>query len=402
VTLARLSALVLFVAVAAPAHAQQTRAETLERQRADKAGQLRGYERGRFEAFLFELEDRRLPERIFNPPRGIFVRMFGLPEGAGFGAGPAARFSNDTLSVTATSAITARRYWELDGRVAFPRLAGGNGFAEAGARRRDFPQEDFYGLGPGSERAMRTSYALRETSIDGSAGFRPASWLTITGNVEYLTPRIGHGEDPRVPSIEALFAEPSAPGLAAQPDFLRVGGTIRAEHIDAPFGSGMGGRYIVSYNRFQDRDERRYSFGRWDVELQQYVPIVNNARYLALRARFSELTPDGGHEVPFYLQPTLGGGYTLRGLDAYRFRDRALMLLQAEYRWQAGAFVTGAIFYDAGTVAPTRRDLDLRALEHDYGIGLRLGFLAASSMRADLAFGSGEGTRIVLKFSNVF
>jgi hypothetical protein len=395
------AALALLLGVAAPLLAQDTRAEQLRRERAEKAAKLRPLERNRIEAVLFEIEDRRWMERLFNPPRGVFVRWGGLPEGAGVGAGPAARFSTHTVSVTGTSVITARKYWEIDGRIAFPRLADRHLFVEAGGRRRDFPQEDFYGLGPDSAESARTSYALRETSVDAVAGVLAGSWLTIAASVEHISPRIGAGGDRRVPSIDSLFGSDAAPGLDVQPDFVRSGALVRVDYIDAPFGSGLGGRYTASFGRFADQATGRYSFRRWDLDLQQFVPIVNNARSLALRAHIAELAPDAGGVVPFYLQPTLGGGYSLRGLPAYRLRDRSFVLFQAEYRWLANPFIAGAIFYDAGAVAPRLREVAFDDLTSDYGIGLRLGWMGTASLRTDLAFGP-DGPRLVFKFSNVF
>jgi hypothetical protein len=92
-------------------------------------------------------------------------------------------------------------------------------------------------------------------------------------------------------------------------------------------------------------------------------------------------TPDG-NEVPFFLQPTLGGKArlvsvhedligsdgtraTLRGYRSLRFRDRNLLLLQAEYRipiW--GPFDT-TVFIDAGKVAGRPADVNLADLRHD-------------------------------------
>jgi hypothetical protein len=385
----------------AEAAAQDTREEQIRQQRAAKVAELDAHQPGAIEAALFAIEDRLLVARLFNPPRGVFVRWGGLPEGAGVGAGPAVRLSNHAISLTGTSVITARRYWEVDGRLALPRLARRHAFAEVGGRSRDFPQEDFYGLGPDSASSARTSYAFRETSVDVVGGVKPTSWLTIAASAEHLSPRVGSGRDPRAPSIEARFTDPAAPGLQSQPDFLRRGAVARIDYLDAPFGTGLGGRYSIAYDRYSDRDDGRYSFARWDVDLQQYVPIVNNARLLALRARFADLQADAGHEVPFYLLPTLGGGYSLRGLPAYRLRDRSLVLFQAEYRWLANPFISGALFYDAGTVAPRRRDLDLGDLTQDYGIGVRLGWMSNAAVRADLAFGE-DGPRLVVKFSNVF
>ena len=48
------------------------------------------------------------------------------------------------------------------------------------------------------------------------------------------------------------------------------------------------------------------------------------------------------------------------GFRRFRFRDRNLLLLQAEYRWEIFTAVDGAIFYDAGKVAPAARGPRLR------------------------------------------
>ena len=81
--------------------------------------------------------------------------------------------------------------------------------------------------------------------------------------------------------------------------------------------------------------------------------------------------------VPFYLQPTLGGAYSLRGFRTFRFRDRSALLLQAEYRWRINEFVEGALFYDTGAVGPELGDIG--KLERDYGFGLRAGSRAGPS-----------------------
>lgn len=178
--LPRLAAtLVLLSTVVAPASAQQTRNEQIQQQRAEKAGHLQPDQRSKIEAFLFEVEDQLWVERLFNPPRGVFARVGGLPEGAGFAGGPAYRYSNHTASFTASTALSTKRYWELDSRLAFPRLANGRALVEITGRRRDFPEEDFFGLGPASRRLAQTNYALRETSIDATGGVSPTAWLSV-------------------------------------------------------------------------------------------------------------------------------------------------------------------------------------------------------------------------------
>ena len=120
----------------------------------------------------------------------------------------------------------------------------------------------------------------------------------------------------------------------------------------------------------------------------------------ALRAFAASASADDGNEVPFFLQPTLGGAQTLRGFRSFRFRDESALLLQAEYRWRINELIAGALFYDTGAVA--RRLGDIGTLERDYGIGMRVGGRNGVSFRADLAFGGSDGTRLLLRFDDVF
>ena len=62
--------------------------------------------------------------------------------------------------------------------------------------------------------------------------------------------------------------------------------------------------------------------------------------------------------------------------------------------------MTGAFFYETGAVA--RRIEDLESFEKDYGFGLRAGSRNGVAFRADIVFGSGEGTRLLVRFDNVF
>jgi outer membrane protein assembly factor BamA len=148
-----------------------------------------------------------------------------------------------------------------------------------------------------------------------------------------------------------------------------------------------------------DLDLQRYSFNRVDVDLQQYIPLLNERRVVALRAAASTSDVDAGQEVPFYLLRTLGGPDDLRGFRRFRFRDENSILLQAEYRWEIFTAVDGAIFYDAGKVASRYEDLNLKDLESDYGIGFRFGTRNGVFLREGRGL---RGRALHLRFGHVF
>ena len=61
---------------------------------------------------------------------------------------------------------------------------------------RDYPQEDFFGLGPDSERDDRSE--LRhpfEPFRRARRGPTPARHLLVGGGIEYLEPRLGAGKE---------------------------------------------------------------------------------------------------------------------------------------------------------------------------------------------------------------
>lgn len=391
--------LLVLALVGRAADAQETRAAELRAKRQAKADQVKPPERAAAERFLFQLEDRLWVERILTAPRGVYLRLGGVGEGSGFGAGPAYRYRTGTFDFKVSAAGSLKRYVIAEASLLLPGAVGNGPFVELHVRRRDFPQEDFFGLGPASLVEERSNFALRDTLARVTGGLRAGGFTAgVTG--AHLDPAIGRGTDTRMPSTDVLFAAREVPGLSEQPAFAFVEPFAEYSYGYPPLNPASGGRYRVSWTRYSDRDLDSFSFTRWDADLRQYIPFFRRTRTIALRALLSSSSPDEGHEVPFYLQPTLGGGYTLRGFRSFRFRDRSLALLQAEYRWRINEFVTGAMFYDTGAVGG--RLGDLGGFEKDFGIGLRAGPPGGVAFRAEVVFGSGEGTRLLVRFDNVF
>ena len=379
--------------------AQTSRADELRARREEKARELAAGKRNKIEAFLYSIENDLMFERVLNPPRGVHLRVGGIGEGAGFGLGPGYRHQTDAFAFRLSGAASMKRYVIGEAALLFPGLVRDGAYGEVYVRRRDFPQEDFFGLGPQSRVEDRSNFALRDTLVRATGGVRAGGFVAGVG-AGYLVPSVGSGTDRRMPSSEIVFDRSALPGFDERPEFAVVEPFVEFSTADPPLNPTSGGRYRLTYARYQDRDLERFTFGRWDLDARQYVPLLHGTRSIALRVQVSSSDPDAGHLVPFYLLPTLGGSYSLRGFRTFRFRDRSLLLLQSEYRWRINDFVTGALFYETGAVGP--RLSDLGGLERDYGFGLRAGSRNGVAFRADIALGSGEGTRILLRFDNAF
>jgi hypothetical protein len=172
--------------------------------------------------------------------------------------------------------------------------------------------------------------------------------------------------------------------------------------IDSRDGQGYsrrGSLLQATLHDYRQENDGPYSFQRVDGAAEQYVPILRGNWVLFLGLRASTTATTGGHAVPFFLMPDLGGN-DLRGFANYRFRDLHSILITAEYRWYAQEYLDAAIFYDAGKTVQTRGALDFTGLKSSIGAGLRLHGPETTAIRFEVAH-SREGMRILLKFSPV-
>ena len=97
-------------------------------------------------------------------------------------------------------------------------------------------------------------------------------------------------------------------------------------------------------------------------------------------------------DIPFQELYQLGGGKKARGIIQGRYRDRAVALLQAEYRFNIWKRFAGAVFTSYGSVSESLPQIFSSQWKLNYGAGIRffLDPVNKTSLRADIAFGSDE------------
>lgn len=170
-----------------------------------------------------------------------------------------------------------------------------------------------------------------------------------------------------------------------------------------------------------------FSFQRLTIDLGHEFPIYKNSRSLAakdhngpddcsigatvhtcpavtrdregafgLRFIMNDSFTSSGNVVPFYFQPTLGGGdingnTTLGSYQDYRFRAPNNLLVRASFEHSIyGPFGLTAMI-DEGKVALTRGDLDFTHLLHTYSAGLTLRAGGFPMIYLLFSFGGHEG-----------
>ena len=347
------------------------------------------YEIPSAESRILSLEKRKFPQNIFVKGfHGIRPLIGGMPTGSGWvgGVGYIRGLEAEYFQMQANARISSLGYQVFDAEVLIPAPAA-NRRIEWSLRGayRDLGSLRFFGLGDGTSEENRSTFALEEQTVTTALWINPRGLLSFAGEGGWLQVQSGPGdEDDAVPLI---FPNTTVPGLGAPQTWIEF--DLREKStFPAP---GVVGR--LSVHRFEDTELSLYDFKRVVGDVAAYIPLGYRNRMIALRARTSHSTSDEGNEVPFFLMETLGGAETVRGFDAFRFRDQRNLLLSAEYRWEVWTYTDFTVFFDAGKVFSARSDFDFDDLYTGYGFGIRVHTPSGLTFRIDIAH-STEGPKL--------
>ena len=385
-------------------------------------------------ARVAQIDPAQLPRTTLGLP--LEFVLGGLRSGAGPTLGlrfePFAKEEGPYLSITGRGSL--ERYWNVqsilgyDAGLLTPYLYGSY---------VHIPQEKFYGVGPETTDELLSNYRWNRGIAGALMGIQAHDNLSFGGHVSYQHNDLGAGRDKGLPDLRNYFLpyrsqyERLIPGLNDQGNYIDVnymmlGGyaefdtrqIITEEHgiIDLPGDGAYNSRFAPIEQRLRgislDADQgvylaaeairhqafesAPYSFTRYKLEAQEYIPFRHGFQVLALRqfGAFSMTREDD--EVPFYMMETLGGNRTIRGFDTFRFRDRNVLVANNEFRWQAWFRLDMALFLDAGYSFKNLKDFELGEVETGYGVGFRFKSSRTTAARLDIAW-SREGVTTYLK-----
>lgn len=405
-----------------------SRAEHWEKKRIEKEAERTPFQPSKMERRLVNFEKAGFGESLGTRFGDIYVSQGGITTGAGFVAATVRYFRSnlfDTrLDISASAGYSIKGYQQYGfqfGNILrkspelFLRYSGSSGLSLFEKTRetegdlyyygevlyRHFPQEDFFGLGNDSREEDKTSYLLEGMSYDAVAGLRFGSHVGAFFKAGLFQPDIGRGTDSGIPTTQQLFDDSNAPGLNEQPDFVRLAGSIFLDYRDVFGNPNRGGMYSATYARFMDRDQGEFDFHRLAFDLRQYIPLGSEQRILATRFYSSFDDALNNARVPFYLMQSLGGSDSIRGYSDFRFRDKNLFFVSAEYRWVPHPVWELVLFYDAGKVFSDVSEFDFDGLKKGYGFGTRFKSTEDVILRIDVGR-SEEGIHLYFKMNASF
>jgi hypothetical protein len=252
-------------------------------------------------------------------------------------------------------------------------------------RWQDFGRVDYFGIGADTPVESQSAYGVRSTQVLGFATLRPLRWLDLDGQIGWMNPEARYEEGPLLPP------------LIARRHFLFNTVSMTADTRDFAGHPTRGVVARAAASRYDDRTANTHSFNRYEGELAGFAPMAGGRIVLAAHGWIVQSDVEAGQQVPFYLQPSLGGVNSLRSFADYRFHDANLLLTTLEMRVALLTHLDVAVFGDAGNVAGRVEDLDLR--RRSYGAGLRLHTRRETFASMDVAHGE-EGWRVLWRLKD--
>jgi len=291
----------------------------------------------------------------------------------------------------------------------------------------------FFGLGPNSPSAGRSVFGMTESilGINVIKPFKGGLNLALLGEVNgrFVNLRGNHSQSS--PSIEQLYDNTSAPGLATQPGFVQLGEGVRIKPV--LLNDHVQLNYLVNFQQFFAPSNSTYSFRRWTIDLDNEFPLYGNSQSsqpkdtngpdecaatvgaqrcpaisfarnregtVGFRLLISESATSAGSVVPFYFQHTLGGSDIngnpmLSSYQDYRFRGPNLLLLHESFEHSLWGPFGFTFMADQGKVALTRGDVDFQNLKHSYAAGFTLRGGGFPQVLLLFAWGGSEGHRTI-------
>jgi len=253
------------------------------------------------------------------------------------------------------------------------------------SRYRNFPQEDYWGLGPDTAEDARANYLLEDFDATGMLT-ASAGGLRARLQAGFTKINTGAGRDHEFPSVP----EP----LQSSPRYTHIGASIEYRSLDQESDPHSGGQYSFAWTRYMA------GFHRYSIDARRFLPLGVKHR-IGLRAQALFTQSSSRREVPFFMLPTAGGTDTVRGFHQYRFRDRNAFVLNSEYRHQLNAFMDLVAFADAGRVFSRSQNIGLRDLHPSAGFGARIKLGSKVFFGVDIGF-SREGGRLWFRSDQMF
>ena len=349
----------------------------------------------------------------------IPVIFYQAETGLGYGLGGllSGRFSADTLTRPSNARV---QYWTTTQGQSLLQLVhavytpGEQFYLNGEISAYDISNLYYYGTGPTSESADESATAYKlfiinqrvQKQLAPKLFFGALYRLTSTSDVVF-DPKT---KDGRIDNV--VFRDRTVTANPRQLEPTRASGlgpVVTYDTRDVPLAAFRGSLLDFSATFNGTGLGSDYRFVRYQLDVRHFQPILSERTILATQFLGQFHTGD----VPFRelagIGANLGGSLynnanLLRGIYEQRFRDRQMVMFQAELRQKLFWRIDGAVFGGVGNVASGIDKFDITNTKYAGGAGIRFNFLPRDrvNLRLDYAAGSGSKSGILFAIGEAF
>jgi hypothetical protein len=255
----------------------------------------------------------------------------------------------------------------------------------------------FFGLGPDSRVEDESFYGL-ETSwggvgLDRRLGANWNLYLSALATTAGTTRPAGNPNQ----AIDSVFVGDLPYGYGERSDGGSIGFDLLAgqprTHVRPDDEALL--RLHLAY--FDDWNGGSASYWSGSVTARRFIPIFHPQRTLGLRGVMAWADPVDGGDIPFQRLNSNSDLERFRGYQDFRFTDRGLLLLSAEYRWPiwvareaSRAGIDMILLADFGQVFREVDQINTDRLAASYGFAFELAGLKGMLARAEFGWSDEE------------
>lgn len=254
---------------------------------------------------------------------------------------------------------------------------------------QEFPLP-WFGIGDRTTKGAQETFTPKGTEAKLTLQQRVADAWYVTGGARHLEQRIRF--DTNGVLRTALVVGTAGGAITEWSAGLM---TDTRDNLFAP----RDGRWVqLSYARSMRGAWSDYSYGTLRLDARSYRTIAGE-HVVATQLQLTSV--DGA--APFDQLALVGNSDIMRGYTRGRYRDRAMVAVQTEYRSPIRHRLGGVAFAGAGTVAPSFDAVGHR-LFPTYGAGLRfeIDHRQRTGVRADYGRGRDGASGLYIGFNNAF
>jgi outer membrane protein assembly factor BamA len=255
----------------------------------------------------------------------------------------------------------------------------------------------FYGFGPASLQSAQSNYRadfVQYTATLGAPLAKDSLWRAhLTDRL--LSERIANGPIPGITSFDTLYGT-LAPVHYQQTDEVRL--TVDYDSRNHQVTTYDGDLLQLYAEKATRGLASEYSYGRFGLDARAFHPSYPKGRLVSCaQLSFEQVLGS----APFWLEPSLGGKYSLRSYGDGRFADRGMAAFNIEERYTFYQEKLADVqtefeispFAGAGTVFESPTAAQFKYLHPVFGAAVRAVARPQVVGSVDVAFGQ-EGLKV--------